>query len=151
MNSSDRTPSPLWDRLGVGISGICTLHCLLLPVVVTMLPLWQAAEWMHDWVHPLFILVVLPIIWFAVKRSHFNRTITTLLLTGLLILVAGRVLGHLRFGWLFAAVLIVAGNLTMIAGHWRNYRHHQTCNNRNHNHHPLPEEKVEVSPAVARR
>src|SRR5690625_7563958 len=98
MYSSYRTPSPLLHRLGVGISGICTLHCLLLPVVVTMLPLWQAAEGIHDWVHPLFILVVLPIIWFSVKRSHCNGTITTLLLTGLLLLVVGWVLGDLGVG-----------------------------------------------------
>src|SRR5690625_7496763 len=118
MYSSYRTPSPLLHRLGVGISGICTLHCLLLPVVVTMLPLWQAAEWIHDWLHPLFILVVLPIIWFAVKCSRYKRIITTLQLTGRLLLVAGCMLCHLCVGRSFEWVRTMAASPTIIVEHW---------------------------------
>jgi hypothetical protein len=38
------------DRLAVGLSGACLLHCLALPALAAMLPIlgvWAHAEWVH--------------------------------------------------------------------------------------------------------
>lgn len=81
------------------------------------------------------MLTLLPVIYFAAKKSHYDRVITGLLTGGFLIVAAGWVGGHHLFGHEFETVATIAGSLVLVAGHWRNYRHHQTCSNPNHHHH----------------
>ncbi len=73
------TASILWDKLGIGISGICAIHCLLVPVLIAVLPLLDFTTVMHDWLHPVFILLIVPTVYFASRRSHFDKKITRLL------------------------------------------------------------------------
>lgn len=127
----------LWDRLGIGISAVCTIHCLLFPALVAILPLWPAASHLYEWTHPVFIALLVPTVWFAARRSHFNKRVTRLLVSGLLLVVFGWLLGHLWLGFLIEILLTVAGSGFMIIGHILNYRHHRTCNNSQHNHHPV--------------
>lgn len=142
MPEKSFTTSVLWDKLGIGISGVCAIHCLLIPVVVAVLPLWGFATVLHDVLHPVFILLIAPTVYFASKRSHFDRKITSLLTAGFLFILIGWVFGHFWIGFLFETILTVIGSAVLIAGHWFNYRHHQSCRVRKHNHHPgLEEEK----------
>jgi len=41
MDSASRTHWMDWDRLGIGLSALCAVHCLLTPVVLSLLPLWH--------------------------------------------------------------------------------------------------------------
>ncbi|MGL4639811.1 MAG: MerC domain-containing protein, partial [Shewanella sp.] len=44
----------LFDSVAIGASGLCLLHCLVLPFVIAMLPLTVAlaasSEWVHFWI-----------------------------------------------------------------------------------------------------
>jgi len=124
-----------WDTFGIGVSTVCMIHCLAIPVLFSVLPLWSFLPVLHGWVHPVFMLTLLPVIYFAAKKSHYDRVITGLLTGGFLIVAAGWVGGHHLFGHEFETVATIAGSLVLVAGHWRNYRHHQTCSNPNHHHH----------------
>ncbi|WP_234567167.1 MerC domain-containing protein [Rhodohalobacter sp. 614A] len=136
MSDKRLTASLFWDKLGIGISGACAIHCLLLPVIVAVLPLWGFASILHDWLHPIFILLIAPTIYFASKRSHFDRKITGTLTSGFLLILIGWVAGHFWIGLWFETTLTVLGSAVLITGHWFNYRHHQLCDIEKHNHHP---------------
>lgn len=58
---------------------------------------------------------------------------------GLLLVAAGWGLGHFWLGLTFETILTVVGSFILIAGHWLNYKHHRTCKNLQHNHHPVVE------------
>lgn len=141
MSEKSFTATAIWDKFGIGISGVCAIHCLLLPVVVAVLPLWTFATLLHDWLHPVFIILIAPTIYFASKRSHNDRKIVGLLSVGFLFILFGWVIGHFWIGLLFETLLTVVGSAVLITGHWFNYRHHQLCKVKQHDHHPIPEEE----------
>lgn len=141
MPEKKLTVSTFWDKLGIGISGVCAIHCLFLPVLVAVLPLWGLATVLHDWLHPVFILLIAPTAYYASRRSHFDRKITGMLITGFLLILFGWLFGHFWIGLLFETILTILGSIVLITGHWLNYRHHQTCTVKNHHHHSLPEEE----------
>lgn len=143
MGNKEYTASLLLDRLGIGVSAICVIHCLSIPVLVSILPLWPVHGVLQEWVHPILMIPLLPIVYFAARRSHFDRQITTLLLTGTLFVLAGWLLGHYWLGFWVETVLTIIGSGLLISGHWRNYRHHQRCTNSRHHHHPVAEAATE--------
>lgn len=135
---SDKTFSStaIWDRLGISISTVCAIHCLFFPVIISLLPLWSFAEFLHDWAHPVFLILLAPTVYYAAKKSLYDKKITGLLYGGILLVAAGWGLGHFWLGHTFETVLTVVGSFALIAGHWFNYKHHRTCKNVHHNHHP---------------
>jgi hypothetical protein len=136
------TASLLWDRFGIGVSGICAIHCLALPAVVSLLPLWPVVISVQEWLHPFFIALLVPIVYFAARRGHFELKITSILITGLILVTAGWLVGHLWLGFWFETTFTFMGSLILISGHWLNYRHHRQCTNRTHKHHPVTEESI---------
>lgn len=132
----------IWDRIGIGVSVVCAIHCLLFPVVVALLPVWPALSGHYQWIHPLFLLLILPTVYYAARRSHYDRQILRWLLGGLLLVTAGWVAGHLFDLDRIEPLLTLLGSVALVRGHWRNYRHHQACTNRSHHHHPVAEEML---------
>jgi hypothetical protein len=135
-----------WDQIGITLSGICAIHCLILPVLVALLPLVPLMGDYYKWLHPLFILLIIPVVFFAVRRSHYHRGILILLTAGTLFIIAGWGLGHLVFGLWVELGLTLSGSILLILGHWKNYRHHRECSSRHHNHHPVAEEILSSRP-----
>lgn len=143
LSDKSLTATLFWDRLGLSVSAICAIHCLFFPVLIALLPLTTAAPILSEWLHPIFILVIAPTVYFASKRAHFERRIVLYLLSGLVLITAGWLLGHYLIGYWFEVSATLAGSALLIAGHWFNYRHHQVCTNSSHKHHPIPEESAE--------
>ncbi|NBC02217.1 MAG: MerC family mercury resistance protein, partial [Bacteroidetes bacterium] len=110
-----------WDKVGICLSGLCALHCLLVPVFVALMPLWSVSLIVNEWVHPLFLFFIFPTIVLAVKKSKSNKSIKILLSTGMAILV----LAWLLHSWVSHTVEIVItliGSATLITGHWKNFK-----------------------------
>lgn len=143
MTDKSATASVLWDRFGVGVSTICAIHCLFFPVLISILPVTTFLPAMHDWAHPVFILTLIPIVFFASRRSHYDTKIVSLLVGGFIIVIIGWLGGHLLFGYLFETVVTLSGSVILIAGHWFNYRHHRQCKNHSHKHHPVAEKMAQ--------
>lgn len=77
----------LGDMAAIGLSGLCMIHCLALPLAAAALPLagvWAEAEWVH-WA---FALVAAPISLWTLTR-HRARLPLALGLFGLACLFAG--------------------------------------------------------------
>jgi len=146
LSEKTATASFLWDRFGFGVSTICAIHCLFFPVLISILPVTTFLPALHAWAHPFFIITLLPIIFFASRRSHYDKTITSLLVGGFFIVLVGWIGGHLLFGYAFETVVTLFGSAVLIAGHWFNYRHHRQCKNHSHTHHPEAEKLEEEKP-----
>lgn len=112
------------DGMGIGLSGACILHCLFLPVIISMLPMlegWFAAEWVHQ----LMVLFATPVAGFALFKITQRRfLIGTIMGLGIIFLLAGAFLEALHD---YETALTVSGALLLSGGHllrWRNLKAH---------------------------
>lgn len=117
----------LWDRLGIGVSGLCAVHCLLMPVLLSALPLWPALHAVQAWLHPAFIVLLVPIAYQAARAARRGRRSTWVpLLLGLgLAAITLAWLGHDLLGRVGETAMTLAGSALLIAGHWQNWQAHR--------------------------
>ncbi len=119
-----------WDRIGLAVSSVCVAHCLLLPVLVSTLPLWPLAEALHGWLHPVFALLLVPTTVAAAVygyRKHGRWGIVALLGVGLLVILVAGVLGHAAPGAFAETSVTLGGSGLLVAGHWRNWHADRCC------------------------
>ncbi len=119
----------VWDRLGIGLSGLCAVHCLLFPIVMALLPLWPVAESIHLWSHPVLFLLIVPTVWLALRNGGYRHRRVSLLLLGGLATVGVAGLLHDWTGIVASewgeALITLTGSVLLINGHWLNYRSHR--------------------------
>ncbi|MGO8671445.1 MAG: MerC domain-containing protein [Capsulimonadaceae bacterium] len=125
------------DRLGAGASMTCAIHCALMPLVITALPLiglgWLASERVEWSLFGLSAVVGTSSLCLG-YRIHFNPIAIRLLAVGLAVLALGR-LADERHWTPFYVVLLVAGGLTVAMSHYFNHRlccSCQGCTNAEH-------------------
>jgi len=110
------------DGLAISLSGLCLVHCLLLPVLSAGLPIlgvWAELEWLHK----AFVVAALPFSLLALASARANGVIGGLIAGGFILLAAGAFAEPLHD---FETVLTVLGGGTLALGHalgWR--RAHQ--------------------------
>lgn len=110
--------------MGIGISGLCAIHCLFFPVALALLPLWPVGDIIHDWTHPILFVLIVPTVVFAIKHGYKVPHVPLLLYSGLIIVG----LAWLLHGWLGSwgeALVTLAGSALLVAGHWKNYIYHK--------------------------
>lgn len=114
------------DKLGIWISSLCALHCLALPVIVSLLPLVGSSFFAQAW---------------------FERTILTgSIIIGAIALISGAARYHGRyypllllaaggfiywnkgfFGHDIEPLAVTLGAALIVAGHWINMRLCRQC------------------------
>jgi hypothetical protein len=109
------------DALAIGLSGLCLVHCLALPMLASLLPLLGAWTGAH-WVHWSFAVVAAPVSLWTLTRPHVSgpsRAALALAGSGVLLLVAGasEVAGHAA-----EMPVTVAGSLLLAGAHLLNWR-----------------------------
>jgi len=112
------------------VSGICLVHCLFLPIIVATLPLWSLGESLHDWLHPVFALLLIPITGLAMRsgwQKHGQKSPSLLLGSGLLVILVAALWGHFMPGFAAESMLTLAGSGLLIGGHWRNWCADRCC------------------------
>lgn len=118
--------SALFDASAITLSSLCLLHCLALPLLAAVLPLFGTwAE--QEWVHMALALVAVPLTGYTLWRAHRARrlpfALRLLALTGLAGLLAGAV-GWPREVW--ETPITVSGSLMLVLAHlwnWSRRRH----------------------------
>ena len=109
------------DATAIGLSGLCLVHCLALPVLAAGLPMLGAFS-EAEWVHWLFVALAAPISAYALsKRLREPVSFALFLLAGVGIaaLAAGAA------GWpseRHETALTVAGGLVLASAHVWNWR-----------------------------
>ncbi len=122
----------VFDLSAVTLSGLCLVHCLALPMLVSLSPLIGVLA-DNELAHTLFVMAAVPVsvaaLAPALLRDSGRHPWTLALLAGaaLALLIAG-VLEWPAEAW--ETPLTVAGATLLAAVHlwnWRRYRHHRHC------------------------
>lgn len=109
-----------WDRFGVGLSALCTVHCLGLPAVAVLAPALALPD-SHAF-HVGLLALVAPIALVALAtgfRRHRTRTPITLGALGLAFLIVALAPGLPGLG---EKSLTIVGGLLLVAAHAINSR-----------------------------
>jgi len=119
------------DGAAVGLSALCLIHCLALPILVAGLPF--LAQFSEGHLHAQMLVVVLPLSIVALGlgfRHHRNIRIITAGIVGMLILTLGATVAHDQLGLLADRTFTVVGALVLAAAHFYNSlrtRDHKSC------------------------
>lgn len=111
------------DRWGIMISSACLVHCLALPLLGAMLPLFAASLPADEWVHPLLLGAALPVTGLALLRGYRRHRRARPALIGCLGLAL--IAGALFSGAAAEAALTAAGGLLVAGAHVLNWRGHR--------------------------
>lgn len=125
MESVSAPPPALWDRLGIGVSALCLVHCLALPFILTGLSVWVVAEAMHVGL----ALVAVPVAALAGwrgYRTHRHVAVPLLLGAGAAALV-GAIAFDAALGAAGHIALTVLGGMLLIGAHTVNWRLRVRC------------------------
>ena len=116
---------PLLDRSAIGLSFLCVLHCLAVPLTLILAPSFAALPIADERVHLLLVLLVLPTSTVALTlgcRRHGLKHILAWGLTGIAILVLAAGLGEWFLGEYGEKILTVVGSVLVAVGHILNFK-----------------------------
>ena len=122
MDNSSRRRA-LLDRIAVGLSGLCLLHCLLLPFFVATLPF--LGQFDEDHFHTELLIFVIPVSVIALTvgyRRHGRSRIIYSGAVGLIILTLGALVVHDLYGLIADRAMTVTGSLILAFTHYQNFR-----------------------------
>ena len=131
---------PYLDRIGVFLSATCLLHCLTLPVMLTIAPMTQTGLLDEQTFHLVLLWFILPVSLIALGigcRQHKDLLILLLGGTGLSLLLFAGLVGHsVLTPTAERGVTIVAG-LILAAAHLRNFKicRATNCDHEDSTHH----------------
>ncbi len=112
--------SPLLDRLAIGLSGLCLLHCTAGFLLLTLFTL--SGEWLDHRVHAIGLLLAMPLAAIALWRGwrrHGRAAIGLMGVAGLLIMGLSLLIEH---GETLEILLSMAGVTLLAVAHWQNLR-----------------------------
>ena len=113
------------DRSAIGLSFLCVLHCLAVPLTLILMPSLAALPIADERVHLLLVLLVLPTSTVALTlgcRQHGLKHILAWGLTGIAILVLAAGLGEEFLGEYGEKILTVVGSVLVAVGHILNFK-----------------------------
>ena len=128
MDNSSASQSDMLDKAAVALSGLCLLHCLLMPVIITALPFFGQFSERH--LHAEILIIVLPISLIALSigfRRHADKRVVGWGIAGLLLLIIGATLAHSMYGVVADRMLAITGSVILAAAHYRNSRLSRAC------------------------
>jgi hypothetical protein len=118
-----------WDALGIGTSVACAIHCALLPLFLSSLPLFGINIIHHKGFEIGMIMLAFLIgsfsLWHGYRRHHHSLLPFTLFITGLAFLVLKQFFIEYERWLLIPAVIFI------ISAHFVNYR---SCRVHDHAH-----------------
>ena len=118
-----------WDALGISASLACAIHCAILPMILTSLPI-LGVNIIQNLAFEYFMIVLafsigVYSLWHGYKKHHHSYTPLLVFLVGILFLIAKQVWHERQIPLLLVAVLLI------VFAHLRNFR---LCRVHNHAH-----------------
>lgn len=125
-NSNAKWSSVL-DTVAVGLSGLCLVHCLALPLLIALFPLVGASFSLidHTTFHQLILVAVIPTSALALGsgyRRHRHKPAALLGIAGVAALVFAAFALHAFHAHHLETWVTVAGGLTLALAHVSNFR-----------------------------
>lgn len=115
-----RLPASLLDRLAIGLSGLCLLHCMAGFVLLSLFAL--TGDWLDHRVHVVGLLLAMPLAAVALWRGwrrHGRMEIGLAGLIGLLVMGLSLLVEH---GEQAEMLVSMAGVMMLAFAHWRNLK-----------------------------
>ena len=120
-----------WQALGISASLICAIHCALMPLLVTSLPLFGVNLIENIWVEISLLVFAFVVGFYSLwhgYRKHHHRIVTLLIFTaGITLFVVHQFVEVPYYG----ITLILPGVFAVLTAHYLNYR---LCRKANHCH-----------------
>jgi hypothetical protein len=119
-----------WDRIGMGLSILCAVHCLATPLVILSLPILARYYLVHPLFHFLLAGVIIPvglIAFVAGLRHHRNWWVLVLGIPGLVLVTGVPYLVHVQNFNLNEPLMMVLGSLSLVMAHLLNRRSCLSC------------------------
>ncbi len=113
------------DKTAIGLSLLCTLHCLALPLAIVLLPSIAALPLADEVFHLWMVFAVIPISIYALTlgcKKHKHYRLLGLGAVGLGLLIVAAFVGHDLLGEFGEKTLTVIGASIIALGHFWNYR-----------------------------
>jgi len=115
------------DNVGMTASVLCAIHCALVPILITTLPLIGLGFLANPWFEWGMITFALCIGFWAIGITYVRMKHSLL---PLILLIAGFVIiigGHLFIKSWHEAVIVPMGGLLIAAAHFFNYKYARIC------------------------
>ena len=116
---------PYLDRIGIFLSATCLLHCLTLPVLLTIAPITQTGLLDEQTFHLVLLWFILPVSLIALGigcRQHKDLLILVLGGTGLCLLLFAGLIGHTVLSPSAERGVTIVAGLILAAAHLRNFK-----------------------------
>jgi hypothetical protein len=111
------------DHFGMTASILCAIHCAIVPIIITTLPLvglgFLANPWLEWGMITLALFIGVYAIGISYFRSHHKFLPMALLLTGFLVIIVG----HLFVSGWREAIVVPIGGFLIATAHFFNYRY----------------------------
>jgi hypothetical protein len=115
------------DHIGITASTICAIHCAVVPIIFTSLPLiglgFLALPWVEWGMIVLALLIGVYSIGLSYRRSHRKILPLILLIAGFTIIM----LGHLFLTGRLEGLIVPIGGMVIALAHFVNYRYVGAC------------------------
>ena len=113
------------DKVSIGISALCLLHCLLFPSFMVLLSSFISVSLNSELIHYMLLFLVVPVSSFALivgLNNHKNSFIFFIGLSGLVILVSALFI-ELPIKTISGEILLtIIGSLLITFSHYKNYK-----------------------------
>ena len=115
------------DKIAIGLSIACVIHCFLVPSFIILSPAFLSIELDNELIHYLMLFLVVPISMIALSKGFKNHKMISYFLigmTGLLILICAVLFGESILGHTGEKALTLIGAIILSIAHYKNFK---TC------------------------
>jgi len=115
------------DNVGMTASILCAVHCALVPLLITSLPLFGLGFLVNPWFEWGMITLAVFIGFYAIGISYFrahHRILPAVLLLGGFLLI---IVGHVYVKSWREAIIVPFGGLLIATAHFFNYKYTSIC------------------------
>lgn len=107
----------------MGLSFLCAIHCMLVPVIILSMPIMAQSYLEHPWFHVILAFLIIPVGLYAFVhgyRHHSNWKVFLFGVPGLLIVgIVPHLIHEEILDW-NEPVAMVIGSASLIWAHWLN-------------------------------
>lgn len=123
----------LTDKFSIGLSVLCTVHCLALPLLLVILPSLGTLQLQDEAFHMWMLIAVIPTSLYALTmgcKKHQRYRLLAWGISGLTLMIAALLIGHEIAGESGEKALTFLGSMLVVIAHIGNFkrcRQHKEC------------------------
>ena len=120
------------DKLSIGVSLLCVLHCLFFPSFLVIFSSFLSLTLDSELIHYVLLFIVVPISIFALTvglKNHNNSLVFSTGLIGVISLISALFIDISIFNFSGEILLTLIGSFLISTAHYKNYKlcNHMDC------------------------